>query len=279
MKVHYENKLMSSFLQFVDNQILERGDAYTNHGSKFYPVDSLYSGYYTYAAPYKQFVADASVDGATVMNQVYVDGSPVSVGANNFSGINHYEGQVYFSSDQSSKTISGNYSIKDFNVYLTNDPEEKILFEDKHHIKPMVSNSLSGLNPEVKTYPAIYLKNNGGDTIRLAFGGIDNSRTHIRAIVLADSSFKLDAVCGILKDTHKKQVQILDNLPFNAMNAYTGVNYNYTGLKASNTGTNPSPIIWDVNVSKNVTRGEGLNPGVFTAFVDFQLEYIRKISG
>ena len=277
MKVQFENKLMSSFLQFVDNKILEKGDAFTNHGSNFYPVNNLYSGHYTYAAPYKQLVADESVDGATVMNQVYVDGSPISVGANNFVGINHYEGQVYFDSDQGSKAISGNYSVKEFNVYLTNEPEEKILFEDKHHIKPMVSGDISGLSPEVQTYPAIYLKNNGGDSIPFAFGGVDNSRTQIRAIVLADSSFKLDAVCGILKDTHKREVQILDTLPFNAMNAYTGVNYNYTGLKDSHSLTNPHPIIWEVNVSKNVTRGEGLNLGVFTAFVDFQLQYIRKL--
>ena len=33
MKVQFENKVMSSFLQFVDNKIVDKGEAYTNHSS------------------------------------------------------------------------------------------------------------------------------------------------------------------------------------------------------------------------------------------------------
>lgn len=275
MKAHEDNLIMSSFLQFVDNKVCTHGEAFTNHGSNFYPVQSLYNGYYTYAAPFKQFVSDSSVADATVMNQVYINGSPTSVGSNDFVGINHYEGQVYFSSDQSSNTISGNYSIKDFNVYLTNDPEESILFEEKYHVNPRTSQVVSGLAPDEKTYPAIYLKNNGGAQVPFAFDHVDNNKMDIRAVILSDSSFKLDAVCGILKNTHRSEVPILKNLPFNAMNAYTGENYNYTGLEATVTGIG-KPMIWDVFVSKNVTRGQGLNPGIFTAFVDFELHYIRR---
>ena len=272
MKVQFENKVMSSLLQFVDNKIVDKGEAYTNHSSYFYPVQNLYNGYYTYAAPFKQFVADSSISSATVMNQVYVDGSAVTVGTDNFVGINHYEGQVYFDADQGTKTISGDYAVKDFNIYLTNDPEEKVLFEEKYHIKPKTTEIMSGIAPETQTYPAVYIKNNGGDNIPFALGGLDNNRIDVRAVVLADSSFKLDAVCGILKNTHKTYVPLVEDLPFNAMNAYTGVNYNYTELAALATGQNP--IIWDVFVSKNITRGEGLNPGVFAAFVDFQLQYL-----
>jgi len=271
MKVQFENKVMSSFLQFIDNKIVSEGDAYTNHGSNFYPVQNLYNGYYTYAAPYKQFVADSSVGGATVMNQIRIDGLVSAPGSNDFVGINHYEGQVYFSSDKSANTISGSYAVKDFNVYLTNDTEEKILFEDKYHITPRTTQSVSGLAPETQTYPAIYLKNNGGENTPFALGGIDNNKMDIRAIVLADSSFKLDAVCGILKNTTKTYVPLVEDLPFNAMNAYTGVSYNYSTLSSAATGANP--MIWDAFVSKNVTRGQGLNPGVFTAFVDFQLHH------
>ena len=272
MKVQFENKVMSSFLQFVDNKIVDKGDAFTNHGSNFYSVQNLYNGYYTYAAPFKQFVADASIGDATIMDQVRIDGLVAAPGSNDFVGINHYEGQVYFSSDQGDNVISGNYAVKDFNVYLTNDPEEKILFEDKYHINPKTTETISGLDPETQTYPSIYIKNNGGVNVPFAFRGIDNNKMDIRAIVLADSSFKLDAVCGILKNTTKTHVPLVEDLPFNAMNAYTGVSYNYTSL--SNDATGQNPIIWDVFVSKNVTRGQGLSPGVFTAFVDFQLHYI-----
>lgn len=272
MKVQTDNLIMSSFLQFVDNKVCTKGEAFTNHQGNFYPVQNLYNGYYTYAAPFKQMVSDVSVPGATVMNQVYVNGSVVSVGNGDFVGVNHYEGQVYFSSDQGANAISGNYAVKDFNVYLTNDPEENILFEEKYHINPRTTQVISGLAPNEQTYPAIYIKNNGGKQVPFAFGGVDNNKLEIRTVVLSDSSFKLDAVCGILKDSINKYVPIIDDLPYNAMNAYTGTNYNYTGLSATATGQNP--LIWDVHVSKNVTRGQGLNPGIYTAFVDFELHYL-----
>ena len=272
MKVQLENKIMSSFLQFVDNEIVNKGEAYTNHSSLLYPVDNMYNGYHTYAAPFKQMVADSSISGPDVMTSVYIDGVQTNMNNDDLVGINHYEGQTYFTSDKSANVISGNYAIKDFNVYLTNDPEEKVLFEEKYHIRPKTLEAVSGLAPETQTYPAVYIKNNGGDHIPFALGGVDNNRVDIRAIVLADSSFKLDAVCGILKNTHRSYVPLIENLPFSAMNAYTGVNYNYTTLSAAATGQNP--LIWDVFVSKNVARGEGLNPDVFAAFVDFQLQYL-----
>jgi hypothetical protein len=282
MKVQHENKVMSSFLQWIDHWIIEKGEAYTDHSSLFYPVENKYNGYYTYAAPFKQMVSDVGILGGNynvetapaVMTGVYVDGVATNIGENNLAGINHYDGQVYFTSSQGSSAISGNYSIKDFNVYLTNDPEEKILFENKYHINPRTSQTLSGLQPDVQTYPAIYLKNNGGNHVPFALGGVDTNNIDIRAVVLSDSSFKLDAACAILKTLHKSHVPIVDNLPFDAMNAYTGESYNYTGLAAKTTGNAiPNPIVWDVSVSKNVTRGEGLNPGIYTAFVDFHLQY------
>ena len=129
---------------------------------------------------------------------------------------------------------------------------------------------MSGLAPDTQTYPAVYLKNNGGTNVPFAINGVDNTKMNIRAIVLADSAFSLDAVCGILKETTKKNVPIIENLPFNAMNAYTGVNYNY-----SNLATGQGPLIWDVFVSKNVTRGAELSYNVFSAFVDFELYEFR----
>ena len=273
MRAHYENKVMSSFLQFVDHTVCEKGQAFTNHSSSFYPGANLYNGYYTYAAPFKQFVADVSISGASVMKEVYVDGASTSVGetGSNLEGINHYDGQLYFSADKSSNAISGNYAVKDFNIYLTNEPEERVLFEEKYYINPKTNQTPTGLDASTQTYPAIYIKNVGGQNVPFALGGTDNTQIQIRSIILADSSFALDAVCGILKDTFLMKVPIIESLPFDALNAYNGTDYDYTGL-----ATGHGPRIWDVHVSKNVARGSDLNPGVFTAFVDFELHDYRN---
>ena len=119
------------------------------------------------------------------------------------------------------------------------------------------------------------IKDNGGRNEEFAFGGIDDTLINARAIILADSMFSLDAACGILKDTARKNMPIVaqTGLNLNALGGFTGVNYNYTG--AANDGY---CFIDRVTVSKNIAnRGdfENLNPNVFSAFVDFELHTHR----
>ena len=275
MKVHFENKLMSSLLLFIDNYLLTKGEAFTNYSSFFYPVQNLYNNYYTYAAPFKQMVNDDGVSSATVMKTVYVDGVEKSVGTNNLHGINHFQGQVYFTADQGNSVISGDYAVKDFNIYLSNDPEQKLLFETKYHTNPKHSQQLSGLAPDAQPFPAIFIKNMGGKHTPWAIGGTKDTLTTARLVVLADSNYKLDAVCGLLKDLHTTHFSICPDLPFDAMGSYTGINYSYGGLVPSN--SEGYPLIQDVRVSKMSMVGDftRLNPDVFSAFVDLDISAIR----
>lgn len=275
MKVQFENKVMSSLLLFVDNAILTKGEAFTNHAGLFYPVENLYNNYYTYAAPFKQLVSDDSIAGATVMKTVYIDGAQTSIGNNGMHGINHFQGQVHFTSNKNSSVISGNYSVKDFNIYLTNDSEQKLLFETRHQLNPKYPQQLSGLAPDAQPFPAIFVKNMGGKNTPFALGGTDDTLTKARLVVLADSNYKCDAVCSILKDLHYRRIPIHTDLPFDAMGSYTGQNYNYLNLpQDSELG---APLIQDVRVSKMSMVGDfnRLNPDVFSAFVDFDISTIR----
>ena len=167
--------------------------------------------------------------------------------------------------------------MKDFNVFLTSLPEEQLLFETKLVLNPKTSDIklTTGVDPATQTYPAIFIKDNGGTNEEFALGGVDNTIINARAIVLADSLFNLDAACGILKDSVRKKMSIINqtDLNLNALGGYTGVTYNYTGV-----ATGDYCYIDDVRVSKNVAnRGDfqNLNPNVFSAFVDFELHNYR----
>jgi hypothetical protein len=114
----------------------------------------------------------------------------------------------------------------------------------------------------------------GGVNDPFAMGGIDNTITNARLVILADSSFKLDAVCGILKDLKNKSIPIVEDLPFDAMGSYTGSSYNYNTLTTTN-----GPLIWDARVSKMTMMGDFEKlPDVFSAFVDFELQTFRSHS-
>ena len=165
MKTQFENKVMSSFMLWVDHTLLDKGEAFTNHGSSFYEVNGLYYNYHAYGAPFKQFVTDSSITNATIMSGVYIGGDTVSdfkkTGQSPLVDINFEQGQVYLSAEESS-SISGNYAVKDFNVYLTANAEQELLFENKIDLRPGTTQIVSGLASEASTYPAIFIKNNGG---------------------------------------------------------------------------------------------------------------------
>jgi|TARA_Y100000361_G_scaffold23267_1_gene18416 hypothetical protein len=288
MKVQFENKVMSSLLLFVDHEVTQQGDAYTNHQSNFFKIDSLFSDYYVYATPFKQLVSDGGITGASTPNLltgVYVDGDgPIGPGTSGLHSINHMQGQAYFTGatdPMSGKTVSGRYAVKDFNVFLTSLPEEQLLFETKLVLNPKTSDIkvTTGVDSSSQTYPAIFIKDNGGRNEEFAMGGIEDTLINARAIILADSLFNLDAACGILKDTVRKKMSIIDqtDLNLNALGGYTGVTYNYTGV-----ATGDYCYIDDVTVSKNIAnRGDfqNLNPNVFSAFVDFELHSHRMPRG
>ena len=283
MKTQYENRVMSSFMLWFDHTLLERGDAFTNHSSKYYPVEGSYYGYTTYGAPFKQFVTDSSISNVTVASGAYISGTALSnfkeTGTYPLADINFNEGQLYLSGTIADNTvISGNYAIKDFNVYLTSKAEQELLFEDAIKLRPSTAQTETGLASNVATYPAIFIKNNGGENEPWAFGGHDATKTNVRAIVLADSQFNLDAVCSIFKDQSKNLVKILpdDKYPLNAVGGLKSGVYNYTGLV---NGISDEVYVNNVEVSRfSLGYMENLNntnPDVFKAIIDFELEGYR----
>ena len=285
MKTQFENRVMSSFMLWFDHTLLKKGEAFTNHGSNFYDVDGLYYNYYTFGAPFKQMVADESIAGAKLLTGVYIAGDfkekpAASDGESPLVDVYFNQGQVYLSSDTTS-TISGNYAVKDFNVYLTAKAEQELLFENKIDLRPSTAQTQAGLASNVATYPAVFIKNNGGINMPFSFGGMDNTRISLRAVVLADSQFNLDAVCSIFKDQTRNLVPIIsdENYPFNALGGYKSSVYNYETLTAD-IGHDSEVYIEEVNVSRfslgYMENLKNTNPDVFKAIIDFELGALRN---
>ena len=288
MKEQFDNSVMSSFLLWFDHTLLKDGEAFTDTSSWFYPVENLHNNLYTYGAPYKQFVSDHSVTGTGVAfanktvqipTGIYLDGVQLGTGTSGFSGINYEQGQVYFGTQITTPEtrLSGDYAIKDFNVYLTNEPEEKLLFETKFNLRPKTSETPTGLASNSITYPAIFLRYNGSHNEPLAFGGFDMTTINLRAVVLADNQFNLDAVCSIFRDKVRSYFTLLGtgDMPYNTLGDYkSGVPWSYTGVTV-NFEENNYIFIENVGVSKfsrdvNI-KVNNLNPDVFNGVIDFEV--------
>jgi len=284
MKAQFNNIAMTSMLFWFDNKLLSKGEAFTNHSSNFWPIDTRYYGYYTYGAPFKQMVIDESITNANIISGVYINGVFTQVGQNYLSGINATQGQLYFSQPivGAPSSISGNYAVKDFNIYLTSETEEDLLFETQFQLKPQTYQNPTGLASNAETYPVIYLKYQGGSNEPFAFGGMDTTYINVRAIVLADNIFKLDAVTSIFRDTARQFIPLIyDNeMPFNMLGSCTGHCFNYQELTANKQPDYQYLYINDVSVSKTDSRLSNsynkLNPNLFTAFIDFELAQNRQ---
>jgi len=281
MIAQLDNILMSSMTYWLDNILLKKGKAYTNYSGLFYPIENMYNNYYTYGLPFKQIVADSSVAGPNLLSGVYINGTFNAIGQNNLVGVNPNLGQIYFSSNQSSSTISGNYSVKDMNIYLTSDPEENLLFETQYKIRPKTYQNPTGIASNALTYPAIFIKNNGSSNKEFAFGGEDKTEMNIRAIILADNNFNLEAVFSILRDTSRTYIPLipLEESPYNSMNSLkvipNGGYYNYNSMIAGKVANNSAFFIERVEVSNILNIDNKLNPDIYPGIVDFTLSNIR----
>lgn len=281
MKSQFDNIVTSSMLLFIDHKLCSVGEAYTNYSGQIFPITSTYYSYNTYALPFKQIIADNSISGANIMSGVYINGSFTPINTSNLKGINHYRGQVYFSGNPAG-AVSGNYAVKDFNIYLTNKPEEEILFETQYKVRPKVTQNLTGLADDTETIPSIFVKYNGGTNEPFAFGGVKDSILNVRAIVVADNLFNLDAACSILRDTSNTFVYTINSseLGMDNLGNFTGGYYNYNNIVNSKSNSTDRLYIDEVRVSKVPNlgfNGTNFKNVLYPAFVDFTLKKVRTI--
>lgn len=253
-----DNRIVSAFLLMIDFQIQSQGLAYTNISGYFFPTQDYINGLYCYTAPYKQLCNDTSISGATIISGVYLNGNYVSVGQSGLTAINHYDGALYFSSPLPQNTvISGNFAVKDFSIYVSDQPDYKLLFEGKYTPNPKYSNNIpiTGLPLEDKTAPAVFLVVKTQQNKPFAFAGIDDNSLRIRAVIVADNLFQKIAVCNILKNFRLKPLPIpaIGAVPFDYLGNCTGINYNYTNMAQS---AYYAPIILRAITVEMLEKGE-----------------------
>jgi len=156
---------------------------------------------------------------------------------------------------------------------MTTDPDETVVFEKKFFTNPKYPQTLSGLAPDTYVVPAVFIKKRGGENKPFALGGIDNTSMDVRAIIISDNTYTLDAVAGILKDTNLKTFNFVDSVPFDIRGAYTGLAYNYNTY-----ATGQKTTIWKVSESRILPNPQIKNiaDNLYVSFIDFELSTLRS---
>lgn len=276
MKPQYQHKVMTSFLLWFDNHLLTKGEAFSNKTGTFHYFDDsrLPDSYKTFSSPYKQFVNDSSISGANIPSSL--------MGSGRSDGIifDFENGRIIETGDNfdSSETITGTFAVKDFNVYLTNETEEDLILESKFVQNSRYGDSESGIKPYDQAVPAIFINSETVTNVPLAFGGEDETKMTIKAVVLAEDTFGLDGVLSIFADARHKEITMIpfSGHPSTEYGDLKDGSYNYTGLKNTYKGDELPMYIEDVVVSKLSDKAQKQSIGdLKVGFIDFDVSQYR----
>jgi len=281
MKEQLDNQILTSVYQWFDHTLLKEGEAYETKTAKLYPQsDPKLKNLYIYASPHKQWVSDSSVSGAAIPTSVDVSNSGVS-----FSGRDLFadwdNGRVISTTDLGND-VEATYSTKNINVYITNDSEEEIIFQNRYGVNNFYTIPASGIEPYNKALPACFLTFNNTSSSPYALGSSDfqEEEFNIRGIVISNNSMHIDACFSIFRKQKDKSIPLLNSsdTPFDVLggikDTFSG-SYDYSVFPQD-----PSREL--VSIDKVTTSKffagshEAMPQGMKVGFINFKLTYFRS---
>ena len=307
MKPQFQHTLVTSFYLWFDNYLQDNGEAYKNKTGIFYNMtdDRLDSNYNVYSSPYKQFIIDSGLhtnvvnsqgtEGAIVIDRISgqrADGSAFEV-TRGTSGlkIDYENGRVFFTGDENGElpgnnlSLSGQFGVKDFNVYVTNQTEEDLVVENKFKTNDRFGNlETSGVLPYDQVIPAVFITSESINNQPFAFGGLDVTQTNVKAVVMTSDLYCLDCVLSLAADSKKQSFVEVDFNDFpvtefgDIKTATYPTGYSYNQIETDN--TQELFHIEEVFVSKLSDRVKTkVNPNIFVGFIDFEIHKYRRPRG
>tara|TARA_B100000519_G_C14245634_1_gene439672 strand:- start:893 stop:1741 length:849 start_codon:yes stop_codon:yes gene_type:complete len=278
MKEQFQHTLTTSFAMWFDNFLLKKGEAYTNTTGDFFYYDDprLDSDYKAYGSPYKQWVTDSSITGATIPTGVYINGD--FSGRSNGVVLDFDNGRALISGSVTGDSITGSFAVKDFNVYLTNDTEDDLIVENKYIVNSRLpSGPWNYIAPYDDVVPAIFLSTDAAENKPLAFGGMEDTIVNAKAVVLADNTYQLDGVLSIFMDSVNEMITRIpmSGYPITELGDLKNDSYSYTGTKDLFTGATAF-FVDKVKTSKLSDRTRNvLANELYVGFIDFDIQQFR----
>ena len=278
MKALYQHVLLNSFYLWFDNFLTKKGSAYKNYRTDLYHyTDERVQNKVVFGSPYKQWVYDKNITDAVVNPLISGDSGAIAEGTSGLT-FDFDNGRILFDSDfNTGNNISGNFTVKDFNVYIANQTEETMITEGKYKTNSRYGRTLTYVPPYDQATPAAFLSLGATTNEPFAFGGIDNTITDITAVIFAENIYQLDGALSVMADSAES---VFGNIPFTGspLTEYGDVKSEYsTGYDYANVASDGDYyMINKVNVSKVSDSSNKVIPvDLFVGFVDFEVYKYR----
>ncbi len=121
------------------------------------------------------------------------------------------------------------------------------------------------------SFPAIYVLSDGNKNTPFAFGGEDETRSLMRAVVFAESSYQLDGVLSLFSDSTQKVFKLKDftDFPITEYGDIKSGTYSFDDYY-TNPDITTELYIDDVTASKLRDRSK-LGSKAYVGFLDFEI--------
>ena len=282
MKPTFTHNVINSFFLWFDNFLMTKGDAYKTYTTKLYNYQDprLGGDKVVYGSPYKQWVYDKNITGATIPSGFTINNQFVSTGTSGMR-IDFDNGRIIFNSGVSTGlNITGTYSAKEVNSYITDQPEDNLIIENKFVTNSRFTVSENYIAPYNPVTPCIFASIETSHNTAFAFGGEDETKCIIKVVAFCENLYQLDGVLSVFGDSYNEIFSIIPMTghplgEFNEMKtgAYpTG--YDYKNL--SNSYNSQTLFISHVETSKiRDSVIKELNPILHIGFLDFEIKTYR----
>lgn len=284
MKPTFSHDVMNSFFLWFDHFLMVKGEAYKTYTTKLYNYtdDRLGGSKVVYGAPYKQWVYDQSITGATIPTGFTIDGVSVPTGTSGMQ-VDFDNGRIIFDSGVSTGlNITGTYSVKEINSYITDQPEDNLIIENKYITNSRFTVTEDYIKPYNPVTPCIFASIEDMDNTPFAFGGEDETLARVKAVAFCENLYQLDGLLSVFADSFN---ECLTKIPmashpigeFGAIK--TGLyptGYSYPSAAAAAANASNKMFISDVDVSKiKDSVIKELNPILHIGFIDFDIKTHR----
>ena len=282
MKPTFTHNVINSFFLWFDNFLMTKGDAYKTYTTKLYNYQDARLGAdkVVYGSPYKQWVYDKNITGTTIPSGFTINNQFVPTGTSGMK-IDFDNGRIIFNSGVStSLNVTGTYSVKEVNSYITDQPEDNLIIENKFVTNSRFTVSENYIAPYNPVTPCIFASIETAHNTAFAFGGEDETKCIIKVVAFCENLYQLDGVLSIFGDAYNEIFSLIPMTghPLGEFNELkTGVyptGYNYKNL--SNAYNSQTLFISHVETSKiRDSVIKELNPILHIGFLDFEIKTYR----
>ncbi len=281
MKPQFQHEVTTSFVLWLDHYLLEKGTAFKDvTSSLYYLEDERMPGFHSYSSPFKQWIFDKSVTDSKVPDKI-TSATAGDITRENGLIIDYENGRALLPADSftTSESLAATYSVKDFNIYVTNQTEEELITENKFETNSRFKQEEFPIAPYSQVLPAIFVSNQHGRNQPFCLGGEDETIMDIRCVVMAENIYQLDGALSIFADSSQEVFGKLKFEDYPLTEYGDSVDFFYNALvnqRVIESNHRDLCYVGGATVSKLSDRvSKRIDPTLFVGFIDFSISSYR----